>query len=84
MCDEALGTRMFHSIAEVSTPGGNSASLQRSMIEIVSQGHSPKRVAPHKLGVADSSSIRVSSCCTSGFKLSASSELGFSGAIPSL
>jgi hypothetical protein len=31
-----------------------------------------------------SSSIRVSSCCTSGFKLSASGESTFSGAIPSL
>ena len=33
---------------------------------------------------ASSSSIRASSCCTSGFKLSASSESSFSGAIPSL
>ena len=33
---------------------------------------------------ASSSSIRVSSCCTSGFKLSALAESIFSGAIPSL
>ena len=40
--------------------------------------------ARRALFCANSSSIRISNCCTSGFRLSASSESSFSGAIPSL
>jgi hypothetical protein len=41
---------MLQSIAEMSAPGGNSARLQRSEIQIIAQGHSPKRIGGDKQG----------------------------------